>query len=128
MALVVRFGTLDDGFNVLDAYLEDELTFLSDLPLVTAWHVVLSAATNKDVTVPIHFSGTAQRNSDYVAAPTPGVVIAAGDYRASFAISTTPNETFEGDETVIMAFGSPTNAPNSNGCNRHPACVRRAFG
>ena len=70
--------------------------------------ISLSGASGSAVSVPFTLSGTASAN-DYTAPKSP-LSIAAGTTSASINVSTANDSRFEGNETVIVTLGTPTNA------------------
>ncbi len=71
--------------------------------------VTLSTDSGLDVTVPFTLSGTASETLDYDVTPSP-VVVPAGSLTNTIVISVTDDVLDEGDETVILTLGVPTNA------------------
>ncbi len=72
--------------------------------------VQLSKTTNQPVTVPFTLSGTAAGGgSDYSITSSP-VTISAGNTTATITITIVSDFLVEGNETVILTMGTPTNA------------------
>ncbi len=69
----------------------------------------LTAATDKTVTVPYGFDGTAVYGDDYVASPNP-VVLLPGDTTAEIVVTIIDDDVDEDDETAVLLMGNPTNA------------------
>jgi ELWxxDGT repeat protein len=72
--------------------------------------VVLSAATNKSVTIPYTFSGTATAGKDYTRPSATSVTIPAGATSATVRIRVLDDNIAETSETVTLTLGSPSNA------------------
>ncbi len=70
----------------------------------------LSAVSAKAVTVPFTVSGTATAGSDYTIVTAGDVSIPAGVDSGSITIDILDDMTSEGNETVVVSLGSPTNA------------------
>jgi PKD repeat protein len=68
--------------------------------------VRLSAPTNQDVTVPIQYSGTARRGTDF-AAPT-SITIPAGETSAVFTITVPDDSEVEPEKTLGVTLGTPS--------------------
>lgn len=71
--------------------------------------VSLSAATTKNVTVPFTLGGTATNGTDYTISSSP-LTIPAGSTSASIQVTIIDDALVDGNETVIVTLGSPTNA------------------
>lgn len=71
--------------------------------------VVLSAATTRDVTVPIRSGGTARLGRDYKL-PVGSVSIPAGQTRANLRLRVVDDARREVRETAILTLGTPVNA------------------
>ncbi len=69
----------------------------------------LDASSGVTTTVPLSFSGTATQGDDYNVSSS-FIVIAAGDVKDSIAITGINDTLFEGDESIVIDMGSPTNA------------------
>ncbi len=69
----------------------------------------LSAASGRTVTVPITRSGTATYNTDYTL-PTTTVTFTPGQTSKSVRVTTVQDSAVEGNETVVLNLGTPTNA------------------
>jgi hypothetical protein len=74
----------------------------------------LSAASGLDVTVPftINVASTAVDPDDYSITSSP-IIITAGNTTADLAVTIASDVDIEGDETVIVDMGTPTNAVQS---------------
>ena len=72
--------------------------------------VTLSAASGRTVTVPYTLAGSADAGDDYTDPTTKSVTIAAGATTANIVIPVKGDAIAEGNETVIVTLGSPTNA------------------
>lgn len=70
--------------------------------------VRLSALSGRSVTVPIGYSGSAIRSSDYTAATS--VKIPAGSIQANVAVKVINDTLREGDESIVLTMGTPVNA------------------
>ncbi|MGQ0618746.1 MAG: Calx-beta domain-containing protein [Panacagrimonas sp.] len=68
----------------------------------------LSAASGQTVTVPIGYSGTAKRNSDYQGPSS--ITIPAGQREVSIPIQIINDILLEAQETIVVDLGTPTNA------------------
>ncbi|OJJ15873.1 hypothetical protein BKI52_36755 [marine bacterium AO1-C] len=68
----------------------------------------LDAAAGVTVSVPVTFSGTATQGTDYSVSSST-IVIAAGDTKDSIAITGLNDAIEEGNETIIIDMGTPTN-------------------
>ncbi|HAA19017.1 MAG TPA: hypothetical protein DCP28_09705, partial [Cytophagales bacterium] len=68
----------------------------------------LDAATGLTTTVPLSFSGTATQGTDYAIGST-NIVIDAGDTKDSISITGIADALIEGDESIIIDMGAPTN-------------------
>ena len=69
----------------------------------------LSTAAVSTVTIPVTYSGTATAGTDY----TPGsgtITIAAGSTTGSATFAVSGDGSVEGNETVVLTMGTPTNA------------------
>ncbi|WP_293395863.1 Calx-beta domain-containing protein, partial [Nevskia sp.] len=83
----------------------DSISEVSGSTVITA---TLSAAAGTPVTVPLVYSGTATRNSDYT---TPDqIVINPGQLSASVTLNSVDNTLPEPEETVVVTIGTPTSA------------------
>lgn len=73
--------------------------------------VQLSAMSGDDVTVPFSVSGSASEGAgnDFTITSSP-VTISAGDTSASISIVVNDDGLVEGNETVVVTMGTPTNA------------------
>lgn len=80
--------------------------FNSPTILVT---VTLSQASPFPVTIPFSIGGTASNPSDYTIAASP-LVIPAGQTSGTIQVNIVDNVSFEPTETIILTFGSLTNA------------------
>lgn len=69
----------------------------------------LTAAIDKTVTVPYTLGGTAINTVDYAVSPNP-VVLLPGDTIGEIQITIYDDDIDEGDETVVLLMGNPTNA------------------
>lgn len=69
----------------------------------------LSAVSNVDVTVPFTLSGTAGNGIDYNISPT-SITILSGNLTGSTVITIVEDTYVEGNETVVLTMGTPTNA------------------
>ena len=73
--------------------------------------VTLSAAAKKQVTVPYTLGGTATSGTDYEAhGASPSLTIAVGDTSATITVAINGDVEDEGNETVTVTLGTPTNA------------------
>ena len=84
-----------------------------DDPQITAdmsFTVSLSGASGQDITVPYTLGGTATAGSDYEDPQTKSVTISAGSTTADIAVMVKGDTADEGDETVAVTLGTPTNA------------------
>ena len=72
--------------------------------------VTLSTASGKPVTVPYTLTGTATSSADYTAPDPLSVEIPVGATTATIIVKVKGDIVAEGNETVIVALGSPTNA------------------
>lgn len=71
----------------------------------------LDQISERDVTVPIQFDGTALQGADWEQGLTGAeIVIPAGQLAGSFVIEVLPDAIPEGNETVVVQLGSPANA------------------
>ena len=71
--------------------------------------VELNHATGSDVSIPFTLGGTATEGGDYSITASP-VTISAGDTWVNITITVNDDGDIEGDETVVITMGSPTNA------------------
>lgn len=71
--------------------------------------VNLSAATTKNVSVPFTLSGTAINGFDYTIVSSP-LTIPAGATSASIAVTIKDDTAVDGNKTLIVTLGTPTNA------------------
>lgn len=71
--------------------------------------VNLSAATTKNVSIPYTVSGTATNGADYTIVTSP-LVISAGATSGTIQVTINNDTLVEGNETVIVTLGTPTNA------------------
>jgi hypothetical protein len=83
-------------------------TVLEDVASVTVT-ATLSETEGLDVTVPFTVSGTAVNPDDHDLVDG-SVVIPAGSIEATFTFGVIDDNLDEGDETVVLAMGVPTNA------------------
>ncbi|MYG63366.1 MAG: hypothetical protein F4158_02090, partial [Synechococcus sp. SB0675_bin_7] len=72
--------------------------------------VSLSAASGRTVTVPYTLGGTASAPADYAAPDPASVEIAAGGTAADIVVPIKGDVIDEGNETVTVTLGAPTNA------------------
>ena len=76
-----------------------------------AWMIArLSAPAGVTVTVPLFFSGTATGGGTDYSNASSTFIIAAGDVEDQIAVTSLADGVEEGDETVIVDMGPPTNA------------------
>jgi hypothetical protein len=71
--------------------------------------VTLSEVSGADVILPFTFSGTAVRGNDYTATSSP-LTIPAGSGGGEIVLTLTPDQIDEGDETIVVTLGTPTDA------------------
>ena len=71
--------------------------------------VILNEVSTNDVTVPFDLTGTAVQGADYDISPNP-VVIPAGSLSASITVTLYDDGIEEGDESIMLGLGTPTNA------------------
>ncbi|MDZ7844539.1 MAG: Calx-beta domain-containing protein [Anaerolineales bacterium] len=71
--------------------------------------LILNQASTNDVSVPLQLTGTALEGQDYTLAANP-VVIPAGLTTATVSINLVNDGIEEGDESIIIGLGTPTNA------------------
>lgn len=71
--------------------------------------LILNQASTNDVSVPLKLTGTALEGEDYTLAANP-VVIPAGQTSATVSIYLVNDGIDEGDESIILGIGTPTNA------------------
>ena len=73
--------------------------------------VELDVASSREITVPFTVGGTATEGAgnDYTITSSPAT-IAAGDTSADITITVNDDGSQEGDETVVVTLGTPTNA------------------
>jgi len=83
--------------------------------------VQLSAASSLAVSVPFTVTGTATNGTDYTITASP-ITIAAGSTTGTATITITPDAVYEGNETVIITMGTPTNA-TASGITVHTATI-----
>ncbi len=69
----------------------------------------LSSASTQTVTVPFTVGGTAANPADYTITASP-LTITAGNTSATITVTVVADAVAEGDETVIVTMGTPTNA------------------
>ncbi|MDI6731199.1 MAG: Calx-beta domain-containing protein [Candidatus Margulisbacteria bacterium] len=81
----------------------------------------LSAVSGRAVSVPYTMSGTATNGTDYSITTSP-ITIAAGSTTGTITITITSDTAVEGNETVIVAMGTPTNA-TASGTTTHTATI-----
>ena len=75
-----------------------------------AWVIArLSASAGVTVTVPLSFSGTATGGGTDYSVSSSTVVIAPGDIEDQISVTSLADGVEEGDETVIVDMGAPTN-------------------
>ncbi|MXW44885.1 MAG: hypothetical protein F4Z63_02635, partial [Gammaproteobacteria bacterium] len=72
--------------------------------------VSLSAASGRAVTAPFTLGGTATAGDDYTKPSPLSATIAAGGTSAEVAIAVLGDDLDEGNETITLTLGSPTNA------------------
>jgi Flp pilus assembly protein TadG len=63
----------------------------------------------EDITIPLTFAGTAQKDSDYTAS-TETLTIPAGQLEGSFQVTLIDDTSVESEEAISIELGSPTNA------------------
>ena len=81
-----------------------------------SFSLTLSHATAKTVSVPYTLGGTAKHTSDYVAHGTsPSVSIAPLALTSDIVVAVKGDTAYEGDETVAVTLGTPTNATIASG-------------
>jgi hypothetical protein len=71
--------------------------------------VALSAVSGWDVTVPFEVGGTATAGADYTISSSP-VTIPAGSTTATITVTLIDDTSYEHDEAIAIALGTPTNA------------------
>jgi hypothetical protein len=82
-----------------------------------SYTIVLSAASGRDVTIPIDYSGTAASPSDYSGPAS--VMIAAGQTSTTVTLTIVRDGDDDGaSETIIMDFGTVVNAGTQNPVTR----------
>ena len=74
-----------------------------------SFDVVLSATSNRDVTVPLTVGGSASEGDDFTLSTT-SVVIDAGDISATVSITVRNDDQEEQNETIIVTLDDPTGA------------------
>ncbi len=82
----------------------------------------LSAVASQDVTVPFSVSGTSTASdpTDYTITASP-LTITAGTTTADITLTVVDDALVEGDETVVVDMGTPTNATTGvTTCTRRP--------
>lgn len=89
---------------------EDELDFTD---LTYTYRVVLSAASSKQVTVPVAVGGTAMNNDYDLGANDVPVVFSPGQTQRDVRVIVRADNMSEADETVTLTLGTPTNATNA---------------
>lgn len=72
-------------------------------------HVELSAASGREVSVPLTLSGTAQRSQDFQL-NTSELTLAPGVRAATLRLALIDDDIEEPSETVVVQFGTPSNA------------------
>ncbi|HAS46575.1 MAG TPA: hypothetical protein DCS93_39195, partial [Microscillaceae bacterium] len=109
-------GTQQVTYTIIDNDLVPDVTFellphynpTSENGGIAYISAELDAAAGVTVTVPITFSGTATQGVDYSVSSTT-IVIAAGDTKDSIAITGIADGVEEGNESIIIDMGAPTN-------------------
>ncbi|MFZ2197101.1 MAG: Calx-beta domain-containing protein, partial [Thermodesulfovibrionales bacterium] len=81
----------------------------------------LSAVSGQNVTIPFTVTGTATGGTDYTITASP-ITINAGSTTATATITITGDAINEGNETVILTMGTPTNA-TASGTTVHTATI-----
>ncbi|MEZ4818773.1 MAG: Calx-beta domain-containing protein [Bdellovibrionota bacterium] len=139
-SVVVGAGTASDNAGNTDAGASDNTTVnvLNNLPVVNfsaasqssvgesgtlTVTAQIAAAYAHDVTVPFSIDGasTASDPADYSITASP-IVITSGNTSANITITIASDTDIEGDETVIINMGSPTNA-TAGPTNVHTATI-----
>jgi hypothetical protein len=75
-----------------------------------AARMVLSFVTDRDVTVPFEFEGTARRREDYTSITKNPLVIRAGAQSAEIVVALADNDRAEDDRKLEVSMGIPVNA------------------
>lgn len=84
--------------------------------------VRLSAATNRDVVIPLFYSGTARSGTDYAGPAT--VTIPAGATTATAGISLLNDSFNEGTESFTVRMGTPSGARLASGTTTRTVTIR----
>jgi hypothetical protein len=77
------------------------------------YRVILSAASNNQVTVPVAVAGTAVADDYNLGTGDIPVVFSPGQTQKNIRVIVTPDATVEPDETVTLTLGAATNATNA---------------
>ncbi|OVE82582.1 hypothetical protein BVY04_00655 [bacterium M21] len=102
--------TDDDAVPTVTLSVTTSITEASGVATLTA---TLSAASSKDVTVNLAYSGTATGSgTDYTASGTT-IVITSGNSSATGTVTATQDSLTEGDETIIVDISGVTNGTES---------------
>jgi hypothetical protein len=75
-----------------------------------ATRVVLTFATDRDVSVPFEFGGTARTPEDFRSLTESPLVIRAGAQSSSIVLALEDNDRIEKDRTIEVSMGIPANA------------------
>lgn len=94
--------------------------FAENLPVT----VSLSAVTNKPVTIPLSYSGTAFAGADYTISGT-SLVIPAGSTSAALRVQILNEDLAESAETIRVLMGTPTSAFLGT-LNQHTITIERS--
>lgn len=71
--------------------------------------VQIDKVSAEDITIPLNFTGSAQKDSDYTVS-TETLTIPAGQLEGSFQVTLIDDSSVESEEAISIELGSPTNA------------------
>lgn len=111
-AITQHTATITDDDPTPSVFFTTSSQFSADESGTLTITLQLSAATSFDVTIPFTVNGSSTATGggvDYTISTSP-IIIPAGNTSADITITIVTDTDIEGDETVIVDMGSPTNA------------------
>ncbi len=113
----------DNDYNPVLVSLSVSTNSMAETAATNTITATLDAATLKDVTVNLGYTGTATNGTDYTSQSN-SIVIAAGQTTNTTTLTITPDTLIESDETIVVDITSVTGANASeNGTQRQTVTI-----
>ncbi len=113
----------DDDYSPVSVSLSVSTNSMAETAATNTITATLDAATLKDVTVNLAYTGTATNGTDYTSQSNT-IVITAGQTSNTTTLTITPDTIIESDETIIVDIDSVTGANASeNGTQRQTVTI-----